>query len=275
MEQLSTTQTSQLENPDSQTQTLVQTSIAAGHLGANAIEYSKEMSDEEEHEQFEWASQKISLLIETLKQIPNRKRVADIGCRTGGQAAYYKAQAGEITEMHGFEISEAPLEVAKRAGILTHVWVSGESACPVEDNFFDVIIAGDIIEHLMDTDVFLQELRRVLRPGGYLLITTPNIAWWWNRLRLLFGKVPANIASVSFRTSLDPAVDCKHLRVSVNREWLYLFAQHNYECVSITGYNYPKLLRWPFNFFDHLLKRVPSLAHSNLFVLRKPLSQSC
>lgn len=91
MEQLSTTQTSQLENPDSQTQTLLQTSIAAGHLGANAIEYSKEMSDEEEHEQFEWASQKISLLIETLKQIPNRKRVADIGCRTGGQAAYYKA----------------------------------------------------------------------------------------------------------------------------------------------------------------------------------------
>jgi SAM-dependent methyltransferase len=275
MEPISTTQTSELGNSDYQPNTLLQTSIAAGHLGANAIEYSKEMSDEEEYEQFAWASQKISLLIETLKQIPNRERVADIGCRTGGQAAYYKVQAGGITEMHGFDISKAPLEVAKRAGIITHVWVSGESACPVEDNFFDVIIAGDIIEHLMDTDVFLQELRRVLRPGGYLLITTPNIAWWWNRIRLLLGKVPANIASVSFRTSLDPAVDCKHLRVSVNSEWLHLFARHDFECVSIAGYNYPKLLRWPFNFFDHLLTHNSSLAHSNMFLLKKPLSLNC
>jgi 2-polyprenyl-3-methyl-5-hydroxy-6-metoxy-1,4-benzoquinol methylase len=271
MEALSTTQTSQLENSDSQTKTLLQTSIAAGHLGANAIEYTKEMSDEEEQQQFNWASKKIALLIETLQQLPQRERVADVGCRTGGQAAYYKAQA-KIAEMHGFDISEAPLEVAKRAGIVTHVWISGESACPVEDNFFDAIIAGDIIEHLMDTDIFLQELQRVLRPGGYLLITTPNMAWWWNRIRLLFGKIPANVASVSFRVSLDPAVDLKHLRVSVNSEWLNLFAQHHLECVSIRGYNYPKLLRWPFNWFDHLLNRYPSLAHSNLFLLRKPVA---
>jgi ubiquinone/menaquinone biosynthesis C-methylase UbiE len=238
-------------------------------LGANLPEYRIAMSLEEEQAEFRWASEKIELLIRILQTLPKRDCVADIGCRSGGQAAYYKVQAW-IKEMHGFDISELPLEEARKKGLITHVWISGVSACPIEDNFFDAIIAGDLIEHLVDTDVFLEELWRVLRPEGYLLITTPNLAWWWNRVRLLLGKVPGGMGSVSAKYAQDQAVDKKHLRVSVNSEWVYLFQQHGFECISVTGYNYPGLLRKPLNTLDKIMTRYPSFANSNLFLLRKP-----
>ena len=239
-------------------------------LGMNASEYSITMSLGEEQAEFRWASEKIKLLIRILQTLPKRDRVADIGCRSGGQAAYYKEQAG-IQEMHGFEISEAPLKTAQAKGLITHAWISGIDPCPVEDNFFDAIIAGDLIEHLFDTDIFLDELWRVIRPGGYLVITTPNLAWWWNRVRLLLGKVPGGIGSVSPKLAKDQAVDIKHLRVSVNSEWIYLFQHHGFECTSITGYYYPGLLREPLHTIDKILTRFPFLANSNLFLLRKPI----
>jgi len=245
------------------------TQYQVDQLGANAIQYSQAMSEEDERREFLWASKKIELLIRTLRRLPKREIVADFGCRTGGQAAYYKEQVG-ISEMHGFEISEIPLAIAEQKGIVPHVWISGSSPCPVEDNFFDVVIAGDLIEHLMDTDAFLVELYRILRPNGYLLITTPNLAWWWSRFRFLFGKVPGGMGSVSFKHSKDRAVDKNHLRVSVNSEWLHLFEQHGFDLISVTGYNYPKLLREPLNTLDLFLTRYPDIAHSNLFLLRKP-----
>jgi ubiquinone/menaquinone biosynthesis C-methylase UbiE len=237
-------------------------------LGANADEYCQAMSLEAEQVEFRWASEKIRLLIKTLQTLPQRERVADIGCRSGAQAAYYKEQAG-IREMHGFDISPTPLVEAQKKGVITHEWISGVSPCPVEDNFFDVVIAGDLIEHLFDTDVFLEELWRIVHSGGYLLITTPNIAWWWSRLRFLFGKVPCGIGSVSLQHSQDCVIDIKHLRVSVNSEWINLFVQHGFECISVAGYNYPGLLQRPFDRLDRILTVYPSLSHSNLFLLKK------
>jgi SAM-dependent methyltransferase len=243
------------------------------HLGANASQYSQAMSEADEQLEFQWASKKIELLIKTLQGLPRRGWVADIGCRTGRQAAYYKEQAG-IQEMHGFEISEVPLEIARQKGIVTHVWISGSSACPIENDFFDIVIAGDLIEHLVDTDAFLIELHRILKPDGYLLITTPNLAWWWSRFRFLFGKVPGGVGSVSFKYSKDRAVDKNHLRVSVNSEWSHLFKQYGFYLVSLTGYNYPKLLREPLNTLDWFLTQYPAIAHSNLFLLRKQVDSS-
>jgi ubiquinone/menaquinone biosynthesis C-methylase UbiE len=243
-------------------------------LGANLDEYSQAMSLEAEQTEFRWALEKIRLLIKTLQTLPQRERVADIGCRSGGHAAYYKEQTG-IIEMHGFDVAAAPLAEAQKKGIITHEWIIGAYPCPVEDNFFDAVIAGDLIEHLFDTDVFLDELWRVVYPGGYLIITTPNLAWWWSRLRFLFGKVPCGIGSVSSLHFQDRAIDIKHLRVSVNSEWIHLFSQHGFECISVKGYNYPSLLRQPFARLDKILTKYPSLAHSNLFLLRKPDSTEC
>jgi 2-polyprenyl-3-methyl-5-hydroxy-6-metoxy-1,4-benzoquinol methylase len=54
---------------------------------------------------------------------------------------------------------------------------------PFKDGEFDVVFAGEVVEHLLDTLGFLGECRRILRPRGVLLLTTPNLAYWRNLLQ--------------------------------------------------------------------------------------------
>lgn len=89
------------------------------------------------------------------------------------------------------------LKLAPGRGIDTRRWLIGETSCPADDNEFDVIVAADIIEHLVDTDGFLRELGRVLGPGGFLIVTTPNLAGWRSRLRMLLGKSPLSYPGAS------------------------------------------------------------------------------
>lgn len=61
---------------------------------------------------------------------------------------------------------------------------------PLESESVDVIHAGDVIEHLNDTDNFIKEIKRILKPDGYALISTPNLASWHNVAALILGKQP-------------------------------------------------------------------------------------
>ena len=61
---------------------------------------------------------------------------------------------------------------------------------PVESEAFDAVTAGEVIEHMLDEGAFLQECCRVLKPGGILALTTPNLTFWVNRLLILMGKTP-------------------------------------------------------------------------------------
>lgn len=57
---------------------------------------------------------------------------------------------------------------------------------------FDVIFAGEIIEHIFDDGRFARECRKVLKPGGILIITTPNLVNFFNRFLMFFGAMPSN-----------------------------------------------------------------------------------
>jgi SAM-dependent methyltransferase len=59
---------------------------------------------------------------------------------------------------------------------------------PFEAASFDAIVCGDLIEHMRDPQAMLARLRPLLRPGGRLALSTPNIANWAMRLSLLFGR---------------------------------------------------------------------------------------
>lgn len=68
---------------------------------------------------------------------------------------------------------------------------------------FDVIFAGEIIEHLFNDTQFIQECKKILRPKGLLIITTPNLASLPNRIKLLFGRMPDEAyAAASFHHHL-------------------------------------------------------------------------
>ena len=52
---------------------------------------------------------------------------------------------------------------------------------------FDIVVAADVIEHLSRPDVMLRDVCRVLRPGGQLLLSVPNISHWYPRIRIALG----------------------------------------------------------------------------------------
>lgn len=61
---------------------------------------------------------------------------------------------------------------------------------PFFRGLFDVVFAGELIEHLYDDAEFLRQVRDVLKPNGLFIVTTPNLVFLLNRLRMLIGQMP-------------------------------------------------------------------------------------
>jgi SAM-dependent methyltransferase len=77
----------------------------------------------------------------------------------------------------------------------------------------DVAIAGEILEHITESHRFLGEVRRVLRNGGYLVLSVPNIVSLKYRIAFLLGRIPAMAAKADYTYSPDnPAYPRGHVR---------------------------------------------------------------
>jgi SAM-dependent methyltransferase len=83
-------------------------------------------------------------------------------------------------------VSAAAVELARAAGLDARV-VDDASDLPFPDESFDLAICIEVLEHLFSPDGTVREVRRVLRPGGKLIASTPNVAYWRLRANLVFG----------------------------------------------------------------------------------------
>lgn len=68
---------------------------------------------------------------------------------------------------------------------------------PFKDDEFDMVVACEIIEHLSDTDFFLKEIKRILKAGGDLIMSCPNICSMRYRLAFMLGIIPAHACKVN------------------------------------------------------------------------------
>jgi SAM-dependent methyltransferase len=113
--------------------------------------------------------------------------VLDLGCRDG---ALTQAYAGG-NEIVGVDADREALAEAQKLGIETR-WADLDDALPFADTTFDVVVAGELLEHLRDPGRVVSEVRRVLRPGGTFVGSVPNAFRLKNRLRFLRGRKPEN-----------------------------------------------------------------------------------
>jgi len=93
---------------------------------------------------------------------------------------------------YGIDVSKGNIEIAKKLlnknVKLSIQDVNNKTNFP--DNYFDIIVLTDVIEHLVDRYSIIKELKRILKKDGLIFIGTPNIANIRNRVSLLFGNYP-------------------------------------------------------------------------------------
>ncbi|KXB03151.1 hypothetical protein AKJ48_04170, partial [candidate division MSBL1 archaeon SCGC-AAA261O19] len=182
-------------------------------------------------------------------------------------------------EVYGIEISEKGVKLARENGVKAFRINIDGSKLPFEDNYFDGVFAGEIIEHLYDTDNFVNEVYRTLKPGGIFVMTTPNLAWWVNRVCLLFGFQPYGM-NVSSNFSIGHVYEPKnefssfdHIRFFTLKSLQEFLKLHNFQIINIIGVHIRlsglPLLTSIVNVIDRLLSFRPSLSNCMLLVLKK------
>lgn len=122
----------------------------------------------------------------------------DIGCGRGF-LLHQLAEAG-LTGLTGVDVFDdvaSDLFAYARGDVTTRL--------PFDDASFECVVAGEIIEHVPDPDSFLREIRRVLVPGGTLIVSTPNMVSWANRV-----LVPLGIQPLGTETSSEVALGRRH-----------------------------------------------------------------
>jgi methionine biosynthesis protein MetW len=112
-------------------------------------------------------------------------RVLDVGCGKG-QLLRFLADHFDA-EGVGIEPDEQRVEFARQLGITVHHGLF--DTVPFSKlGKFDVVLFCDVLEHLADPGAALQSALSLLRPGGYVLASIPNVAHWSVRWDLLFGR---------------------------------------------------------------------------------------
>jgi SAM-dependent methyltransferase len=114
-------------------------------------------------------------LDEICRQVTDRRpRILDVGCGTGANLLLLS----KYGDAEGVDVSEDALAFCRARG-LENVKLGAGEDLPYEDGTFDLVTAFDVVEHMDDDVAGLKEMRRVLRPGGRVLLFVPTFMFLW------------------------------------------------------------------------------------------------
>jgi len=108
----------------------------------------------------------------------------DVGCDDGTWTL--KITHNKNVQLYGVEVVKHRARIASKKGIAVSIG-SLEKKLPYQDGTFDLVHSNQVIEHLYNLDIFVSEIRRVLKKNGILIISTENPASWHNIFALVMG----------------------------------------------------------------------------------------
>jgi 2-polyprenyl-3-methyl-5-hydroxy-6-metoxy-1,4-benzoquinol methylase len=155
------------------------------------------------------------------RELDGPPRVLDVGCGEGYFTAQMQ-QAGAVAL--GVDVSEEALRRARSRHPQLQLRALGESETwPFADASFDLVWAGEVIEHVADTARWLSEVRRVLRPRGELVLSTPAHG--------RVGLLALALSGRRFDRHFDPLSD--HLRFYSARSLRRLLDDFGFDDIAV------------------------------------------
>jgi len=120
-------------------------------------------------------------------------KILDVGC---GDGALYTLIKSKCNGYYGIDISKTAISQIKDKKVNVRIVNLNEQKIPFQDTFFDYAVCLDVIEHVFDPVKLIEELFRVTKKEGFVILSTPNIRYYKHILNLIFGRFP--------KTSGDP-----------------------------------------------------------------------
>jgi SAM-dependent methyltransferase len=202
--------------------------------------------------------------------------VIDFGCGLGGLTQYVSRQFG-IDHMYGVDVDEERLERARSRGLTTFNIDLAREPIPLRDDSIDLVLSFGAFEHIAWYDNVLAETARLLKHGGWLLLSMPNLGSYVNRAALLFGFQPREVeVSRKAATGMLPFYRSQdshgepigHIHSATLRCMTGLLEHFGLEPVVIQGFS-PDFGRRSLKVLDAVFGRVPSLARRYIILARR------
>ncbi len=111
------------------------------------------------------------------------RSILDVGCGSGMNS---KALAAKGHHVSGVDLSEAAIEQYRSYGFEGRA-EDIEAGLDYPDSSFDVVFCSEVIEHMTSPEILVSKMKRVLKPGGWLVLSTPNSAFWLYRILGVLG----------------------------------------------------------------------------------------
>lgn len=135
--------------------------------------------------------------IKSQLEVNPEAKYLDLGCNDG-QETIKNANIIRTKKIYGIEIIKKQAGKAKEWGM--NVWIGDlNKKWKYPNNYFDVITANQVIEHVSDVDHFITEIKRVLKKGGYTIISTENGSSWHNIFASIMGWQTFSLTAISIK----------------------------------------------------------------------------
>ncbi|MCA6379264.1 MAG: class I SAM-dependent methyltransferase [Cytophagales bacterium] len=171
---------------------------------------------------------------EMLPFVPSDARVTlEIGCGDGNFAELLLARGA--LEVWGIEYEKEQADLAQERMMKVLVGDVAEQLTSLPDNYFDVIICNDVLEHLIDPYTVISKLRYKLKKEGVMISSIPNIRYFRNLFDYFFNK--------NWDYTDSGIMDKTHFRFFTYRSIRKMFESNGYEVVKMEGINPTKSIR--------------------------------
>jgi len=207
-------------------------------------------------------------------------KLLDVGCGDGYILKYLSKEISnrcglnlKNIELMGIDIYPGYKEFFKNSGIKFLLEDIFNIDRIFDKNFFDFIICTEVLEHVVNTDCLIKKIRNILKPEGFLFLTTPNLASYHGRISLLLGFQPlvtevSNEYAAFGKGFWDRIYSGKnatgepvhHVRVFTFKALKEFMEYHGFEIIKTRGVDY----RFPF-----LWSKIPSLSPIIYMICKK------